>query len=305
MYGMQAAGPALIVKHSKWNDMQCKVTRRAILIGSTRPGEDYLRGVEQDLKHMRQFLLSDHGGHWYQHEIICLLDPSLEELRRTVYASCSDYQLVYFAGHGYTCKQRGRMLVLRDKPIADVELLNDSPRQLVTVDACRTVTLAAVSGIPEIVGPAEQFDGLHEARALFDEHIRQSDVGRLIVHATKAGFEAYETAAGGVFTRALLQQALSISGTYRPVSIHQLLATLPAMLRRNGNNQVPDIVLQEGNLTVPFAIATPAAFASLPGHARLVQHADTGDGGDAGGVGVLLGLMGLLGLLVLANWKTK
>ena len=64
----------------------------------------------------------------------------------------TDYNFIYFSGHGYTSHDYKRMLALRDNNIEDLFFINDSPRQLIVVDSCRNYVSPGISGIPDLGG---------------------------------------------------------------------------------------------------------------------------------------------------------
>lgn len=238
--------------------MSYRVTRKAILIGCPGSGNSYLHGVAEDLINMKNFLQSDKGGRWYSDEIITLNNPSFERLFQVVHSTNTDYNFIYFSGHGFTSQNWKRMLALRDNNIEDLFLINDSPRQLIVIDACRNYVAPGISGIPDLGEQWEHFDGPYEARIMFDRYISNSPYGKTIVHATQTGHYSYDSSTGGYFTKALLNLTTRVkSESYKPIFINKVVNVLPQVLQRQGNNQVPEIAYTEGQLIVPFAIAVP------------------------------------------------
>jgi hypothetical protein len=78
------------------------VTRRAVLIGCPGEGQNFLKGVQQDLYDMKEFLSSERGGKFYPDEIVSLFNPTLDEVTAAIHSTAADYMYVYFSGHGYT-----------------------------------------------------------------------------------------------------------------------------------------------------------------------------------------------------------
>ena len=56
--------------------MSYSITRKAILIGCPGSGNNFLRGVAEDLTNMKDFLESDKGGRWFTNEIVTLSNPT-------------------------------------------------------------------------------------------------------------------------------------------------------------------------------------------------------------------------------------
>ena len=233
--------------------------RKAILIGCPGSGEGFLNGVKRDLKNVSKYLQSEKGGVWYQNEIKTLSNPSYIQVRRELEKSNADYTFVYFSGHGYTdSDSNDRMLCLRDSDISDDLLLNNSPRQLVLIDACRNEISFGLSEAPDFEPQWEHFTG-SPVRELFDSYILNSPVGKLIVHGTQRGQVSYDSPTGGMFTNALLNISTRIQTEqeYTQASIRNLINHVPLVLLPLGYNQIPTIVYKTGSLAVPFAIGIP------------------------------------------------
>lgn len=271
--------------------MSYSVSRKAILIGCPGSGNSYLHGVAEDLTNMKNFLQSDKGGRWYSNEIITLNNPSFERLFQVVHSTNTDYNFIYFSGHGFTSQNRKRMLALRDNNIEDLFFINDSPRQLIVIDACRNYVAPGISGIPDLGEQWEHFDGVYQARIMFDRYIANSPYGKTIIHATQTGHYSYDSSTGGYFTKALLNLSTRVkSDTYKPIFINNVIDVLPQVLQRQGNLQVPDIAYSKGQLIVPFAIAVPQS--TIPKQKLRVPQRQlaTANDSSSGGGWALLGL---------------
>lgn len=232
--------------------------RKAILIGCPGSGEGFLNGVQRDLKNVSKYLQSEKGGVWYQNEIKILSNHSYIQVRRELEKSVADYTFVYFSGHGYTASSNERMICLKDYEISDNLLLNNSPRQLVLIDACRNEVSHGLSEEPDFEPQWEHFTG-SPVRELFDSYILNSPIGKIIVHGTQRGQYSYDSPSGGMFTNALLNISTRIQTeqNYLQVSIGELINQVPLVLLPMGNNQRPSIVHKTGFLTVPFAVGVP------------------------------------------------
>jgi hypothetical protein len=272
------------------------ITRKAVLIGSPGAGSNFLHGVAEDLANMKDFLMSDKGGMWYSDEIAVLPNPSFEKVFQEVHSIKTDYNFIYFSGHGYTSEYYKRMLALRDNDIEDLFFINDSPRQLIVVDACRNFIPTGISGIPDLGEQWYHFDGVYEAREMFNNYIANSPHGKTIVHATQIGEYSYDSPTGGYFTKTLLNISTKVkSETYKPIFINKVLEFIPVALQKQGNSQVPEITYSEGNVRVPFAIAVPQKFQPKPKPKKVpVRQQVATNNNSAGGGLVLLGLVLLL-----------
>lgn len=284
-------------------------TRKAIVICS--PGghkTSFLPGVECDSYNVPKFLQSEKGGVWQKNEIQILYDPTFREVKQTIQNSIADYCIVYFSGHGYTDrKTETRMLCLKDYTISDRDLLNDSLRQLVLIDACRNYSGSAISGIPDFKPQWYNFTG-SPVRKLFDNYIKNSLPGRMIIHGTQEGKFSSDSLTGGMFTNALLNVSTRIKAVqgYTQASVQQILNYVPQILQKQGNNQIPNIAYQTGNLTIPFAIGIPKSNYSnsllkIPQRKPVISDSSSSNAGLA-----LMGL-GLLifGIVATSNSKQR
>jgi hypothetical protein len=232
------------------------ITRNAILI-SCPEGSQYLYGAVRDIENMFNYLTSPKGGDFKKDEIVQLHSPTWAEAKKHIDHHKADYQLIYFAGHGFAGENKERYLSFKDGGVEDLLLLNSNPKQLIIVDACR-VFYPTISGISPAEDVFSGFTGDSLARQVFDRCIQNSANGKLIVHATEHGFEAMEERyhRGGLFTLSLLLAAKSYDTGLDnfPVSIQTLLAVAMETMVGQGYAQYPNIPFKIGDLTVPFLI---------------------------------------------------
>lgn len=239
-------------------------TRQALLIGA--PGglnSKFLPGVEIDLERTKEFLMSPRGGAWFDSEIIVLDNPNLSTITYAMQGMYADYTITLFSGHGFADTYGNRFLSLSDgNYFQDWDLLNQSPRQLVLIDACRKVLPAGIYG-PPLSEEWYHFDGgesdLQRARKIYDRWIELSESGQVIIHSTKHDTYAYDTKDGGVFTQKLLQVGNGIP-TSEKFGFSNIIKTgnqVPKLIRENGFSQQPIITYKNGNINLPFAMAMP------------------------------------------------
>lgn len=148
------------------------------------------------------------------------------------------------------------MLALRDGSIADIEILNASPRQLINVDACRTYVSGGLAGSPTDKDDVDHFEKV-STYALFSEQIALSPAGKMIVHATQAGLPSLDSSMGGLFTRALLHVSgrTHTNKDYESCSISSILHHIPTVLQQQNISQIPCVTFNQGHLSVPFALS--------------------------------------------------
>jgi hypothetical protein len=232
-------------------------TRIAILVSCPGYGKEHLFGANKDIENMFNYLISPRGGAWKKQEIILLYNPTWSDVKMNIDKLLTDYQFIYFAGHGSGGECRKRYLGFKDGVVEDINLLNAIPKQLIIIDACR-VFYPTISGIPPAEDAYSNFTGESNARIAFDHCITNSRNGKVIVHATKHGYEAEEERyrRGGAFTLALLYTSLQFKTGVNlcPVNISDLLPTVHKTLINQNYWQEPEVAYEEGELSVPFLI---------------------------------------------------
>jgi Caspase domain len=235
--------------------MFSNISRKAILIGCPGNKDNFLSGVKPDLLKMSKFLQSDKGGAWKSQEILSLENPYATDVMTSIGSAIADYVFVYFSGHGYTEIDNSRMIMLRDKSICDLYLLNDSPRQLVVVDACRNYSVPTLGGFPEINEDVNHFEQ-QSTYEYFNDCIAASAEGKLIVHSTQPGKYSYDSVSGGLFSQALLTVAnqMKSDSCYSPCRIQNVIRYIPTLRINKLTPQIPCVAYERGLLTVPFAL---------------------------------------------------
>jgi hypothetical protein len=150
---------------------------------------------------------------------------------------------------------------LDQEDIDDRLLLNETEKQLILIDSCRTYVRPGIAGISD--GPVE-FDhkgNWEAARKIYDNYILQSAKGKIIIHSTHEGAEARDdyNGTGGAFTNRLLRLATKYKGTnlFAPGYIKTMLPVIEKALYQDNFPQSPEMVYEEGNLGIPFFLYIP------------------------------------------------
>ncbi|KAA9338788.1 caspase family protein [Adhaeribacter soli] len=238
------------------------MTRSAIIIGS--PGEPqydgYLAGVEQDVPNMKRFLLSPTGGGWRNTEVKTARNPSAGALFKYLQNINTDFSLVYFSGHGSFQRGATYINVNLQQQYKLTHLATKSRKQLIIIDACRTVVE------PEFLGIlGEDFSktfssqlGLAQARNLYDNHLAKCENGTIVCYSCSVNEASVEDLAGGYFTRSLLDSSNNWVNRMSPNNILPIDAAFNLSkfyLRDNFlTNQQPVIVGQKRQHWFPFAL---------------------------------------------------
>lgn len=273
-----------------------KPTRKAFIIGCPGSRGNFLPGVKVDVENMSRFLQSEKGGQWYPNEIVRLYNASWQQAFLLIHLSSADYTLVYFSGHGFTSEDNIGMLAFQDQTVRETKLLDQSPRQLIVIDACRNYVGSGLSGFPDFGDHVNHFEAPLAAREAFDEAILKSPKGKKIVHATQRGQFSRDSVDGGHFTQALLQASTNICSDqwYAPQTIEQVVSTSRSVLKKNGSTQVPCIAFSNGTLSVPFSLTVPG-FSEVPMRSRQIVKQNISDEVFAGfAIASALLLLGLV-----------
>lgn len=190
--------------------------RIAFLIESSEvPGEDVLKGAQEDVKAYKDWLYSKPGGDWNNGEMNILNTPRISEVKRAIQAAGKiDYAFVAFSGHGCHSKELDlTKLSMRDGTMSVRELVPDTDRCSMVVDACRHV-------MREIFTKSFQFS-LNEARAYakfaeardyrqeFEDAVANAEKGTIFLYGCDLDESAGESETGGYFSRYLVEGGLA------------------------------------------------------------------------------------------------
>lgn len=120
--------------------------RRALLIGS--PGilgtKGYLENMtKNDLNKIKNYLMSNTGGKWYENEILLLDTNDINEVKRyinSVRNEHNDFVFCAFSGHGwYDGNKFSRVFEIGGSDLYESEFRQLSEKQLSVFDSCAKV----------------------------------------------------------------------------------------------------------------------------------------------------------------------
>lgn len=195
--------------------------RRALIIGSALSGQNHLVGVSEDVLNINRFFTSSIGGGYQPHEIINLDTPSYQEINHALhYIDESEISIVYFSGHGGRDKDEDYIFINEHRCIAVRELLQNTKRQLVFVDACRTpIDTRGYGDVISGLGYHFSEDYLSYARTLYWQYVHKSPFGNCILFSTSSNSPALDTENGGMYTISLMTALHGWSCTEREKAI--------------------------------------------------------------------------------------
>ena len=184
--------------------------RQAILIGA--PGnaysDNYLKGVDFDIKNYIKFLQSPSGGAWDKSEIIAVKHPDKEKLIQLVKKIKADYVLTVFSGHGaYSLSGQTILAINRTQHLTLENLITTAPKQMFVVDACRSFVDSGISGfLGEELRNFPSRLTKQQARIIFDNYLRKCEDGAVICYSCSIGETSIDSNDGGCFTTSLLDK---------------------------------------------------------------------------------------------------
>lgn len=218
--------------------------RKALLIGNSRG----LTGVKTDLKKMKSFLYSNHGGAWNYDEIITINNATKTQLGDTIdfiKKDNTDFCIVYFSGHGGFKRQT--LIELSDESLINEDFLyHISPRQITIFDCCRSTIQESAYDSAKLSAESINFNekDRNYYRQLYENRIMQSIYQQIKLYSCSIGEISNDTRNGGVYTQALLQSVQ----TYQTVGeIHRNAAKIVDTTwndeHRPEEQQHPDAIL--------------------------------------------------------------
>ena len=193
------------------------MTRYALLIEASRlKDHPDLPGARADVRLLRNWMMSPCGGAWSDDEIVILIHPAAETVRkRLARAKNCDYAFVSFSGHGHHVVGNGfnqtRVCLNDDEEIKAAALNPKNPRSTVLIDSCRGLTVFVPQQLLEsYVKKALRLSLNSEresARAKFDRLVRLSEAGVIYLYSCSVDQSAAEdeNGQGGLFTLGLVR----------------------------------------------------------------------------------------------------
>lgn len=192
--------------------------RKALIIGNSgnkNNPDEHLKGVQQDVKNYKEFLLSEIGGKWYENEIIVSLDETkaqIEQKISTLKHSKYDFIFILFSGHGsYSTLKECRKLYINNDSIYEDKLLYLAPKQITIIDTCADIEYELLSlsleesQIANHILKAMSID----YRKKYEDAINLCPQQQVVLYSSSIGESSGEsTQLGGYFAHSLLKVAL-------------------------------------------------------------------------------------------------
>lgn len=238
------------------------MNKKALIIGCSGKGVDYLPGVSKDVENFDYFLRSNVGGNWYSSEIVTVLDKSRSEILKQVEdlkRQNLDFLFVVYSGHGdYSEHKNCRRLWIDDSNfIYDKDLRHICNKELLIVDSCA----GKVNDIPEVSRKTilDSIGNLSETytkhRAKYEDAIRNCPAQEIRLYSCDIDESSSDTSKGGLYSKNMLKAAYSnnISIVLSGLQAHELAST--KVMRESEKEQNPQYFcsVKTGN-KLPFSI---------------------------------------------------
>lgn len=219
--------------------------RKAILIGNTSG----LPGVKVDLERFSQFLRSNTGGAWHDHEIEKLQNVDKYVLVNkiiTYKAAKYDYVIVMFSGHGGQIRETVLELNSKEEKIEESYLWGIAPRQLNIYDCCRCdiKPMSEAIQVERMYGAVAKSES--DIRFKYDNRIMAAIEQQVCLYSSLKGEASYDSNEGGIYLQNLLKRAKSIDSAFKLIGLAHEEAIEPTRkqsLAEKGKIQTPDASL--------------------------------------------------------------
>ncbi len=240
--------------------------RRALIIGSPlnkSDGENYLPGVEVDLRSYQEFLMSPLGGSWTKAEVVALRNPTNAQIQVELNALRSvDYSFVLFGGHGYFDKGKSTTMIDINAytSIDSKDLRAGARTHTLVIDCCRKVANIVLKALAEELREIQRLDPA-ACRRLFDEGLAAASGALTVLWGCSIGEGAGDDSAnGGYYSGGLLEVAADWAKGQSPtrpamlsiVSVHD--GAVPRVIQHSGGRQNPTIEKGRSGPYPPFAV---------------------------------------------------
>ena len=189
--------------------------RKALIVYCDNTESGNLPGPSHDYSNFVEFLTSPLGGGWYEHEILGLHNPTEQDIMTTGYdfLAGADYTFTIFTGHGCILKQGDQChqyVELADKSVPITNLLSESKRQLLIIDACRGYidTTNKMLKIASALESVNNFSSRTEiARQVFEKNVLSAEAGLTVLFSASEDESSLDTNCGAAYLSSLLDAA--------------------------------------------------------------------------------------------------
>lgn len=220
--------------------------RRALLIGSPGiPGtKGYLEDMtKNDLNKIKNYLMSNTGGKWYENEILLLDTNDINEVKRyinSVRNEHNDFVFCAFSGHGwYDGNESSRVFEIGKSSLYESEFRQLSEKQLSVFDSCAKVYK------PEILTESIVLNSISMERSdtknyreIYDNEILRCDQQDITLYSSSIDeFSHTDENLGGHFIHYLLN--VGVSNQMKNLDAIDSFQIAKEKMKKDRRNQTP------------------------------------------------------------------
>lgn len=237
--------------------------RRALLIGSPGiPGtKGYLEDMtKNDLNKIKNYLMSNTGGKWYENEILLLDTNDIYEVKRyinSVRKEHNDFVFCAFSGHGwYDGNKLSRVFEIGESSLYESEFRQLSEKQLSVFDSCAEVykpEILTESAIFKNSADLENSD-TKNYREIYNNEILKCHKQNISLYSSSIDeFSHTDKNLGGHFIHYLLN--VGASNQMKNLDAIDTFQITKERMKKDNRNQTPDSLFPKSARNfLPFSL---------------------------------------------------
>jgi len=237
--------------------------RRALLIGSPGiPGtKGYLRDMtEKDLSKIKDYLISNNGGCWYENEILIIDTNNISDVKKyieTVRNENNDFVFCAFSGHGwYDGDKFTRVFEIGNDSLYENEFRQLSTKQLTVSDSCAEVYKEIVSNESLKCESSFAMDSadIKNYRTIYNNKILECKPQEINLYSSSIDeLSQTDDNLGGHFIHYLLN--IGISNEMKNLDVIDTFELAKEKMKKDRRNQTPTISFPKSATNfLPFSL---------------------------------------------------
>mgnify|MGYP003391698647 CR=1 FL=1 len=236
--------------------------RRALLIGSPGiPGtKGYLEDMtKNDLNKIKNYLMSNTGGKWYENEILLLDTNDIYEVKRYINSirnEHNDFVFCAFSGHGwYDGNKFSRVFEIGGSNLYESEFRQLSKKQLSVFDSCAKVyKLEALTESVALNSISMERSDTKNYREIYNNEISKCDQQDITLYSSSINeFSHTDKNLGGHFIHYLLN--VGASNQMKNLDAIDTFQITKERMKKDNRNQTPDSLFPKSARNfLPFSL---------------------------------------------------
>lgn len=240
------------------------IKRKVYIIKGYSKTEQEKLDDEYFVNSYKEYFQLNCGGAYSSKELICLYEPSLRELNKSINKHKLDFGILIFIGHGGTKNNNQVFKLNSDEVIKPGQLTLRTKKQIIILESCRDIvneiqTVDLADKIPMFEkGGIVRFPLTNaQSREIYDSHIKRCENGIMVCFACRQGESAYNF----IFSNAIMQCSMDwhLDSTRHcailPIDELSRLTWVETLLTARDKYGLVQIPHSEGNMNFPFAVS--------------------------------------------------